>query len=225
MKFQNARELPDGEKDEQDLAVLFITLGFDVIIHENLTAEEMVQKAEFYGRKEHKGVFFLVVLSHGNLVDNKDVIIGTDCKPVTIHQLKCYFHATNCHSLHGIPKIFIIDACRGGKREEAYNPQPTGGIDARISSVHLNNLASATPGTDSAHFMIIYASTHGNAAFTERNRGSKLTQTFVAVTNEADYDTPFAKIIQKTKAKIQETNPCQTVESVDTLTRDYLLKR
>jgi hypothetical protein len=45
MKFQDGRELPEGKNDEQDLAALFTTLGFDVKIHENLTAEEMVQKA------------------------------------------------------------------------------------------------------------------------------------------------------------------------------------
>ena len=58
MIFSKARELPGGKIDEQSLAVLFLTLGFDVKIHENLTANEIIQRAESYGRKEHKGVFF-----------------------------------------------------------------------------------------------------------------------------------------------------------------------
>ena len=49
MKFQNTslKELPEGKEGEQGLAALFITLGFDVKIHENLTAEEMVRKQRF----------------------------------------------------------------------------------------------------------------------------------------------------------------------------------
>ena len=59
MKFQNARELPEGKEGKQDLAALFTTLGFDVKIHENLTTDEMVQKTKFYAQKKHKGAFFL----------------------------------------------------------------------------------------------------------------------------------------------------------------------
>ena len=55
MVFSKARNLPGGKKDEQDLAARFLTLGFDVGIHENLTAEEMICKVESYGKMKHTG--------------------------------------------------------------------------------------------------------------------------------------------------------------------------
>ena len=69
--FKHEETIPGGGEDEQDLFKLFFSLRFEVKIHRNLTAKEMMRKAEFYGGIEHKGVFFLIILSHGTLVDNR----------------------------------------------------------------------------------------------------------------------------------------------------------
>ena len=89
---QGIHGLPEGKNDEDSLNVLFTTLGFDVSIHQNLTGREMINKVESYSRKEHKGVFFLVILSHGTLVNNRDAVIGTDNESVEIHYLESFFH-------------------------------------------------------------------------------------------------------------------------------------
>jgi hypothetical protein len=47
-------------------------------INENLIEEE---KAKLYGQEQHRGVFILIILSHGILVDRIETILGTDCKP------------------------------------------------------------------------------------------------------------------------------------------------
>lgn len=228
MVFQEHAGLPDGKKDEESLQVLFTTLGFDVKIHQNLIAQEMIRKVESYSKMQHKGVFFLIILSHGTLVNNKDAVLGTDGEAVEIHYLESFFHATNCPSLHGVPKIFLIDACRGGKKEKGFTPKLTqsGGITTKSSATSLTSLTNTTSGTDSGHFVIVYASTYGNVAYYARNRGSHLTQTFVRVTTEASPDKTFTKIIQEVKARIQRSvHGHQTVESVDRLTRDYFIKR
>ena len=49
---QGLRELPHGKRDEESLAVLFVTLGFEVKIHENLTAKEILHKVESYRERE-----------------------------------------------------------------------------------------------------------------------------------------------------------------------------
>lgn len=177
-------------------------------IHENLTAEEIVQKAEFYGRKKHKGVFFLVVLSHGTPVDNKEAVLGTNCTPVTIDQLQTSFCDATCSSLRGVPKIFLIDAIRRSRQvitESSYTTAPD------FVTIH------------------VHASTHGNQASTDQDQdqGSACTlaQAFVEATKNADPSTPFTEIIQETGAKLQESNPHKMVKSVNTLTRDYCIKR
>ena len=76
MVFKKGAALPDGKKDEQDLAALFLTLGFDVRIHENLTGKEMVHKVESYSKMEHNGVFFLILLSHGSSVKGRSAVTG-----------------------------------------------------------------------------------------------------------------------------------------------------
>ena len=212
MVFKKASKLTNGKKDEQNLAALFITLGFNVKIHENLTAKEMVQKVEFYGRKQHTGAFFLVILSHGRLVDNKEAVLGTDCTPVTINRLQTFFSAGNCSSLDGVPKIFMIHvgACQGSQ------PVLTEPADSMAT-----------------HFMIIHvqchvhASSQENVASTEsdHDQGDTCTctfsQTFVEVIKNADPSTPFATMVQE----IRESNSDHTVNFVDTLSRDYFIKR
>ena len=224
MVFTHESGLPGGKRDEESLKVLFTTLGFEVKTHQNLTGNEMTRKVESYSRIEHNGVFFLVILSHGTLSNNIDAVIGTDSEPVEIRCLESFFYASNCPSLHGVPKIFMIDACRGNRQERVFKPKTASGMATKSSGTSLTQQDSAVPGTDSGHFIIVYASTHGNVAFTT-NSGSQLTQTFVRVTTEASPDKSFTKIIQEVKARVQRSNAHQTVESVDRLTRDYFIKR
>ena len=225
MVFTQARGLPGGKKDEESLKVLFTTLGFDVKIHQNLTGNEIIRKVESYGKMQHEGVFFLIILSHGTLVNNRDAVLGTDSESVEIHYLESFFHGTNCPSLHGVPKIFLIDACRGSQHEKVFKPKTAVSMATKSSCTSSSRPDSPVPGTDSGHFVIVYASTYGNVAFTNTHGGSHLTQTFVRVTTEASSDKSFTKIIQEVKARVQRSNVHQTVESVDRLTSDYFIKR
>ena len=220
---RGASPLPQGKKDEKSLHVLFKTLGFDLKIHQNLTAQEMIHRVQSYSKIQHEGVFFLIILSHGALVSNKEVVLGTDCKPVEIHELETFFHASNCHSLYEVPKIFLIDACRGDKKESAFKPQRTCGM-AKHLDPSLPGHASTAPGTDSADFAILYASTYGNVAYVTK-RGSQLTQTFVKVTSEASLDKTFIDIIQEVQTRIRASNFHQTVELVNRLNQPYYIKR
>ena len=220
MVFTHEKPLPDGKKDEDSLNVLFTALGFNVEVHQNLTAEEIKSTVESYSQKNHnKKVFFLIILSHGCLVDNKEAVIGTDGKKVEVHSLKSFFFATKCPSLQNVPKIFMIDACRGGKTENSSSKSIGDSFKTPISTAKSIGVA------DTADFAIIFASTCGNAAFFTPNKGSYFTQTFVKVTTAATRKTLFTKIIQEVRRRVRTLSKTQTVELVDTLTRDYYIKR
>ena len=223
MIFKKGSPLPGGEEDQQRLLVLFTSLGFDVKIHQNLIAEQMIRKAESYGKMQHKGVFFFVISSHGTLVDNREAVLGADSKPVKIDQLESFFCSSKCPSLHGVPKIFMIDACRGNQEEESINPQTE--TTTKSARGTPTRRASDAPGTDSGHFVKVYASTYGNVAHHNVHEGSKLTQTFVDVTKEASSDDSFKQIIDEVKDRLQSSSTPQTVEYVATSTRQYFLKR
>ena len=71
------------------LLKIFFILGFRVKIHRNLTAKEIIHKAESYGKMEQpKGVLFLIILSHGTLVENKMQFLAQMVNPLP---LKAYF--------------------------------------------------------------------------------------------------------------------------------------
>ena len=164
---------------------------------------------------EHKGVFFLIILSHGTLVNNKDTVLGIDDKPVIVNQLETLFCASNCPSLDGVPKIFLVDSFRDDK---GFTPEPT----ERMTS--LKSFANASYEINTPHFIIVYASTFGNIAHLT-NSGSQFSRTFVKVIAEATPGTSFTQIIREVKARVQISNTHQIVESVDHLTRNYFIKR
>ena len=222
--FKNGKNLPGGDKDEQDLFQLFFSLRFKVKIHRNLIANEMVHKVESYSKLEHTGAFFLIILSHGTMVKEGQAIVGTDNKTVMMKDIESFFHATKCPTLHQVPKIFMIDACRGNQQERAYSePQfhDTSRLVPKSAGQNTHNRRSAK--LDTSNFLLVYASTHGHVAYSTE-RGSLLTQTFIEVTNEAADDKTITEIIREVKARVQEHGQ-QTVESVDRLTHEYFMKR
>ena len=216
---------------------LFPNLGFDVNIHENLTGQGMIKKAESYSKMEHKGVLFFIILSHGLSVDGRHAVTGTDGKSVKIDKLESFFHTTNCNSLHGKPRIFMIDACRGSQTEKVFKPEPKGTKKSSSSPARAEpeghsegdsaKFLTAAPEGDSVNFMLIHASTHGKAAFTDKNKGSRLTQAFVEVMNDpkGDPNEPLTKIIKKVTKRVQEFSKGEQIVAMETrMTRDYNIR-
>ena len=222
--FKQGTDLPGGDEDEQGLFKLFFSLRFEVKIHRNLTANEMVHKVESYSKLQHRGAFFLIILSHGTMVEDKEVIIGTDGKTVTVNNIESFFHINKCPTLNKIPKIFLIDACRGNRLERAYfEPQShdTSRLVPRGAGQNPSDRRVAK--LDTSDFLLVYASTHGHVAYSTSG-GSRLTQTFIEVTKEAADDKTITEIIREVKARVQEHGQ-QMVESVDRLPREYFIKR
>lgn len=125
-------------KDAQSLAKVFTWLGFRVLMCKDQTTEKMdealkcfatlsdpCQLLEF-GVKEwsdgeitdlkdapkHGDAFICCILSHGQ----NDVVLGTDKKSLPIKQITTTFKATDQSALTGKPKLFLIQACRGGQK-------------------------------------------------------------------------------------------------------------
>ena len=215
----NFKNLDGGKDDEDGLKVIFTTLGFNVMVYQNITANEMRSTVEEYSLMDHNGrAFILIILSHGG---EGDVVCGTDGGEVEVEQLKQMFHTTKCLSLFGVPKVFLIDACRGGKKEKRYQHN-----DAK--SLINGSCCSVTNRTDSSDFIIVYASTRGNIAYMltgESNIiGSCFTQTLIKVITEADEDHEFKAIVTEVTSRVQKVK-AQTTQSESTLAKPYYIKR
>ena len=95
------------------------------------------------------------------------------------------------------------------------------GMATRESNTSLARLAH---GTDTADFVIVYASTNGDTEH-PNDHGGQLTQTLVKAITEANSDKSFTKIIDDVITRIRKSDICHTAKFVDNLTRDYFIKR
>ncbi|XP_029602328.1 caspase-14 isoform X1 [Salmo trutta] len=82
------------------------------------TAEEMKRAVSDFrdsinGSKEDISCVFVVTTSHGN----RDVIVGADNKRLLVKDIIEPFGDELCPKMKGKPKVFIIDACRGPRKD------------------------------------------------------------------------------------------------------------
>lgn len=105
----------DGsDADALNLQKLFLSLHYTVTVLRNTTAYVLMDKVqEFASRPEHSTMDSVVVciLSHG--MPGK--IYSVDGKLIPIADLTAAFNGQNAKYLISKPKLFFIQACRGGK--------------------------------------------------------------------------------------------------------------
>jgi len=61
--------------------------------------------------------FVLFVLSHGSIVDDTEVVFGTDGEPLAKMTIKDALSDTGCPVLKEVPRILFFQCCRGGMVE------------------------------------------------------------------------------------------------------------
>uniref|UniRef100_A0A9J7Y3G0 Caspase Dronc n=1 Tax=Cyprinus carpio carpio TaxID=630221 RepID=A0A9J7Y3G0_CYPCA len=105
-----------AEIDEENMEWLLRTLGYHVVKRRNLSGEVHKQYSSLM-----KLLTFVVIMSHGERIDNRDAILG-----VHYHQSRnpndVYFvdktfshlNSENCPALIDKQKVILIQACRGG---------------------------------------------------------------------------------------------------------------
>ncbi|XP_018782331.2 caspase-6 isoform X1 [Serinus canaria] len=102
--------------DRDNLNRTLTDLGFEVRIFDDLKAEDVKKRIEEASREDHSNAdcFVCVFLSHGE--DDHIYAYDTEIKIQTMTDM---FRGDKCQSLVGKPKIFIIQACRGDKHDDA----------------------------------------------------------------------------------------------------------
>lgn len=146
-----------------------------------------------------------------------DVVYGSDSEAVRVSALEEYFKPRNCPSLAGVPKIFIIDACRGNEDEDFHDmsletKSAQDGHGVWDGTIHKSRVP------DSADIALdVFASSPEKVAYCHSQYGSDLTQN---LKDEAKEDDDFHKIINKVKRNCKQ----QYVEVHDRLTKKYYIK-
>ncbi|XP_021411019.2 caspase-8 [Lonchura striata] len=105
--------LQDGEAVKR----VFTWLQFETAEYMDLEGKKIYETVKEYSKKDHRNMdcFVCFIFSHGE----KYKIKGVDDKCVNIDDLVSCFTGTNCPSLAGKPKVFIIQACQGSERHPA----------------------------------------------------------------------------------------------------------
>ena len=98
--------------DAENLYSLFQWLGFEVKLFHNLTGKKMVQTVKEASKLDFRSrdCLIIAILSHG--IEGK--LYGTDEELIPVDEIPKYFNGYNCPTLVGKPKIFLLQACRGG---------------------------------------------------------------------------------------------------------------
>ncbi|KAF2358331.1 Caspase-like domain [Trinorchestia longiramus] len=104
------------DKDRDDIQKFFSQLNFIVQVFNDLTLDQLRKEIDYYSLMNHSQYDCLVVffLSHG-----EDGIFYAQDAAFRHDELFDAFDGHNCKSLAGKPKIFFIQACRGGKLDRA----------------------------------------------------------------------------------------------------------
>ncbi|NWW60237.1 CASP8 protein, partial [Ifrita kowaldi] len=163
--FKNPRYNREGTlQDGEAVKRVFKWLQFETVEYMNLEGEKIKDTVKEYSKKDHRNMdcFVCFILSHGE----KDKIKGVDDVCVNIEDLISCFTGTNCPSLAGKPKVFIIQACQGSLGHPSVTVEPD-------SSGHLE--MDATPSTsipDKADILIGMATVEDYLSFRNRRSGS-----------------------------------------------------
>ncbi|XP_071507790.1 caspase-3-like [Diadema antillarum] len=111
----------------------------------------------------------VVLMSHGT----DEGISGTDNEAVQMKEIKEVFSGRNCPQLNGKPKIFFIQACRGGKLTQLATDSAVEPVSQRVQmdySPHLQADGRGYP--ENADMFICYATSEGYVSLRHPFNGS-----------------------------------------------------
>ncbi|XP_053548755.1 caspase-2 [Bombina bombina] len=194
-----------GNVDSDSLNQLFSQLGYQVVVHNNLTAQEIVSELkEFSMRREHTKLDSCLVslLSHG--VDG--AVYGADGKLVQLQDVFASLDNAHCPQLQNKPKMFFIQACRGEEadrgvdqrdgREESSSP------DIEQSDAGREEYRVRLP--TQSDMICAYACLRGTVSLRNTKRGSWFVQALTSVFSQHAKDTHVADMLVKVNALIKE---------------------
>ncbi|CAG5120412.1 unnamed protein product [Candidula unifasciata] len=190
--FQNLPPRKGSSKDLNNLDMMFNFLGFQVVSYENKTATGMKILLEEFANSPALGqtsALAVVILSHGGpsdiiygedgaLIDNSPVA-GTF---ITKLQLQKVFSGTNCPSMNGKPKLFILQACRGEESEDGQENNYCRDDAPSLDHIREPETVSDDPlpehRAETADMCFLHSSSLGYKAYRSMSQGSPFIQLF-----------------------------------------------
>ena len=205
-KFDKRIERIGSQKDAKDLEELFRNHKFKVYLYENLKGDEIIELMKQASGKDHSKLncFAVVILTHGN----PRVLYGTDGKAVSIDEKIIEpFRGSNCTTLVDKPKLFIFQACRGGRLDNGVKQEGTDelaetgqGLEDRVEVGEWTDQLKLPTEAD---ILAAYAVPPGYQAW-RNEKGSWFIQSLVAAINKLSGDHDLVSILTEVNRKVAE---------------------
>ncbi|XP_048742450.2 caspase-6-like isoform X1 [Ostrea edulis] len=201
MQFNGKMSIRHGTmSDRNNLKELFQALHFEVIVENDLTKQEIEDKTRLISQSDKvkdSDCFIFIILTHGG----DEGVFGVDEKSVSVSTLTEMFEPNNCPGLNEKPKIFLIQACRGEKKEMvdpvggSGNVDPVGGsgkshADGDGRKEHVDtvdgpnvksepNISATKTVHSKSDFLIAYSTPEGSLSWRKTDAGSWFIQAIV----------------------------------------------
>lgn len=208
----NLKERRGTNVDRDDLFSTLTQLGFQVEILDDPTFERIENCLDYVSGFDHSDsdCILIAVLSHGT---DGDYVLAYD-QPYKTDNLWSRF--TKCKTLVGKPKMFLIQACRGGKLDYGTFIEHDGPNDCdRIAS--------------NADILIAYCSAPGFNCHRDQIAGSRFIQAFCQVLGKEAYSRDILSILTRVANKVASAvslyGTMQIPSVVSQLTKDIVFTR
>ncbi|XP_037018344.2 caspase-14 [Artibeus jamaicensis] len=165
------------EGSEEDLGALefmFQQLGFESTIKRDPTSQQFQEEMEKFqqaidARKDFVSCAFVVLMAHGQ----EGHLEGIDEQMVELENLFKVLNNKNCQALRAKPKVYIVQACRGERRDSGET------VDGdNIGMITKESLQTIPTYTDTLH---VYSTVEGYISYRHDEEGSYFIQTLVDV--------------------------------------------
>ncbi|XP_027299263.3 caspase-7-like [Anas platyrhynchos] len=103
-----------AKREAEKLSEALSELNYKVKLMHNSTAKEMEDLYQQECSREHGEFFVSIISSHGE----EGAVFGSDCKPLQLTRIFRILSPQNCPVLAERPKVFFIQACRGGALDQ-----------------------------------------------------------------------------------------------------------
>ena len=210
VNFPTMKDRTGSNWDAEALKKLFNDyLGFRVKCFNDLPSKDIKELMENTQKADHSKLDCLVVaiLSHGE----NGHVYGTDGVLISVKSITGCFNGSNCPSLGGKPKIFILQACRGERRDYGAGSVATDGSDDPevLEKIVLEEDETDGGGygmalPEEADFVLAYATTPGYVSWRNSAFGTWFIKALTDVMREQAHQEDFLSMLTEVNRKVAE---------------------
>uniref|UniRef100_A0A914PRP0 Uncharacterized protein n=1 Tax=Panagrolaimus davidi TaxID=227884 RepID=A0A914PRP0_9BILA len=149
----------------------------------------------------HYDSCIVVVLTHGEY----DHLLGCDEKGVNINRFLQCFNTINAPLLTGKPKLFFIQACRGGNPYSLSIPPESPTTPEQLVTKRLSQSLSPTIQPSEADMIIAFATTPNDFAWRHEMNGSYFIQSVCAIFSKYSANEDICQLLTRVNRQVAKT--------------------